>query len=116
MKNDEFKKLIAFKIKDKVDYVSNTIVTKHILNQKTGNIMALAIDYGKVYIPKVTPFATFIQIIEGEAEVVINEQSTYLQNGDCMIIPGHTPNTIEANQRFKMLSFILKSGYDELEI
>lgn len=116
MADHEFKKLIAFRIKDKLDYVSNTIVTKHILNEKTGNIMALAIDYGKVYLPKATPFSTFIQIIEGEAEVVINEQSTYLQNGDCIIIPGHTIHTIEANRRFKMLSIILKSGYDELEV
>ncbi|RAV30960.1 cupin domain-containing protein [Sinomicrobium soli] len=113
MENPEFKKSIAFRIKDKLNYISNTIVTKYILNEKTGNIMAMAIDYGKVYIPKTTPFSTFVQVIEGEAEVVINEQSTYLQNGDCMIIPGSTPHTIEANRRFKMLSVILKSGYDE---
>jgi len=49
MKNYEFEILKAFNISDKLEYVSNTIIVKHILNEKTGNIMALALDYGKVY-------------------------------------------------------------------
>ncbi|HZW63429.1 MAG TPA: cupin [Flavobacteriaceae bacterium] len=115
MENYEFERLIAFNIKDKLKYVSNTVVIKHILNEKTGNIMALALDYGKVYKPKATAFSTFIKVIEGKAEIVVDNVSTYLQNNDSMIIPGHTIYTIEANQRFKMLSIILKSGYDDLE-
>ncbi|MCB0425890.1 MAG: cupin [Flavobacteriaceae bacterium] len=115
MENYEFEKLIAFNIKEKLKYVSNTVVIKHILNEKTGNIMALAVDYGKVFKPGPTPFSTFIKVIEGKAEVVIDDISTYLLNGYSMIIPGHTSYTIEANQRFKMLSIILKTGYDSLE-
>ena len=114
MENYEFERLIAFNIKDKLTYVSNAVVIKHILNEKTGNIMALAVDYGKVFKPESTPFSTFIKVIEGKAEVVIDDISTYLLSGYSMIIPGHTSYTIEANQRFKMLSIILKSGYDSL--
>ncbi|WP_408024704.1 cupin domain-containing protein [Tenacibaculum sediminilitoris] len=109
MKNNEFKKLISYNIKDKLDYVSNTVVIKHIPYEETNDIMVLALDYGKVYKPKPTPFSTFIQVIEGKAEVLVDDVFTNLQNGDSMIIPGNTVSTIEAHQRFKMLSIILKN-------
>lgn len=116
MENFEFEKLKSFNIKDKLVYASNAIVIKHILNKKTGNIMALAVDYGKVFKPKYSPFSTFINVIDGKAEVVIEDISTYMLKGYSMIIPGHTHYTIEANQRFKMLLIILKSGYEDLEL
>lgn len=116
MENNEFEKLIAFNIKDKLSYVSNAVVKKTILYEKTGDILALALDYGKTYRPQLTPYSTFIKVIEGKAEVVINDQSAFLQYEESMIIPGHTNYTIEANQRFKMLLIILKSGYDDLEV
>lgn len=116
MENYEFEKLVAFNIKDKLVYVSNTIVIKHVLNEKTGNIMALAVDYGKVFKPKLSPFSTFVNVLEGKAELVVDNISTYMLKGYSMIIPGHTNYTIEANQRFKMLLIILKSGYEDLEL
>ena len=116
MENNEFEKLIAFNIKDKLKYVSNSVEIKTIVYEKTGNIMALALDYGKTYKPQITPYSTFIKIIEGKAEVVIDDQSAYLQHEESIIIPGHTNYTIEANQRFKMLLIILKSGYDNVEL
>ena len=115
MENYEFEKLVAFNINDVLEYVSNTIVIKHILKEKTGNIMALALDYGKVYNPRPSPFSTFVTILEGKAEIVVDNVSSYLQNDDSMIIPGHVNYTIEANEKFKMLSIILKSGYEDLE-
>lgn len=115
MEHCEFENLIAISIKDALDYSSNSVAIKHILNKKTGNIMALALDHGSVYEPKVTPFSTFIHVIDGIAEVECNHVNIYMQHNDSMIIPGHTAYTLKANQQFKMLSIILKSGYDALE-
>ena len=115
MEHYEFESLTPFNIKETLAYVSNSIVIKHILNAPTGNIMVLALDYGKVYEPKGTPFSTFIKVLEGKAEVVIDNVSTYFQNGDCMIVPGHVAYTIEANERFKMLTIVLKSSSGALE-
>lgn len=113
MENCEFEKLIAFNIKDKLNYVSNSIQIMNILYEKTGNIIALALDYGKTYRPPDTPYSTFIKVIDGKAKVVIEGQSAYLQYEESMIIPGYTKYIVEANKRFKMLLIILKSGYDD---
>ncbi len=61
---------------------------------------------------KISPFDTFIQVIEGRAEVVIDDKSNLLETGSSIIIPAHTRNTIKANERFKMISTVIKSGYE----
>jgi quercetin dioxygenase-like cupin family protein len=61
---------------------------------------------------KISPFDNFIQIIEGSAEIVIDGTPNVLQTGSAIIIPAHSSNYIKANERFKMISTIIKSGYE----
>ncbi len=95
-----------------IQYVPNSVVSKTIIRKITGNISLVAIDTGETLAEKISPFDTFIQIIEGTAEVVIDDQPNILQTGQGIIIPAHTSNTINANGRFKMISTIIKSGYE----
>ncbi len=69
-------------------------------------------DAGETLAEKISPFDTFIQIIEGTAEVVIDDQPNILQTGQGIIIPAHTSNMMRANGRFKMISTVIKSGYE----
>ena len=52
-------------------------------------------------------------MIDGKAEIVIDGVSNLLDTGQSIIIPAHSRNTIKANIRFKMLSTIIKSGYED---
>jgi quercetin dioxygenase-like cupin family protein len=61
-----------------------------------------------------SPFDTFIQVIDGKAEIIIHGKSNMLNTGQSIIIPAHASNSIKANVRFKMLSTIIKSGYEEV--
>ena len=74
---------------------------------------AVPFDSGEVLSVKVSPFDTFIQVIDGKAEIVIDGVSNLLNTGQSIIIPEHSNNTIKANVRFKMLSTIIKSGYED---
>ena len=96
-----------------IEYVPNSVVTKTIIRKTTGNISVIAIDTGEVLAEKISPFDTFIQIIEGRAEVVIDGKSKMVQIGQAIIIPAHTSNSVRANEKFKMISTIIKSGYEE---
>jgi len=95
-----------------IEYVPNSVVTKTIIKKTTGNISIVAIDTGEALTEKTSPFDTFIQIIEGKAEVIIDSKSHMLGTGKAIIIPAHTSNIVKANERFKMLSTIIKSGYE----
>jgi quercetin dioxygenase-like cupin family protein len=112
MENIDIEKSKAFIIVEIIEYVPNSVVTKTIIKKSTGNVSAEAFDTGEGLSEKISPFDTFAQIIDGKAEIVIDGKSHFLNTGESIIIPAHTPNIINANERFKMISTIIKSGYE----
>jgi quercetin dioxygenase-like cupin family protein len=95
-----------------IEYMANSVVIKTIIKKSTGNISIMSFDSGEGLTEKTSPFDTFIQIIEGKADVVIDKVSHLLQSGMGITIPAHSPNYIKPNGRFKMISTIIKSGYE----
>lgn len=95
-----------------IEYVTNSVVIKTILKKSTGNISVLSIDSGEGLTEKISPFDTFVQIIEGSAELIIDGTSILLETGQSIIIPAHKPNLVKANGRFKMILTVIKSGYE----
>jgi len=95
-----------------IEYVPNSVVIKTIIKKSTGNISVMSFDSGEGLTEKTSPFDTFAQIIEGKAEIVIDKIPHVLGSGQGIIIPAHSPNLIKPNGRFKMISTIIKSGYD----
>ncbi len=112
MQTKEIEKSKSHILIEIIEYVPNSVVSKTIIRKITGNISVVAIDTGEALAGKISPFDTFIQIIEGRAEVIIADQSNLLQTGQGIIIPAHTSNVVRANGRFKMISTVIKSGYE----
>jgi hypothetical protein len=54
-----------------IEYIPNTVVTKSIIKKTTGNISVVSFDTGEALAEKIIPFDTFVQIIDGQAEIVI---------------------------------------------
>ena len=106
---DKSKALIIVEI---IEYMSNSIVSKTIIHKTTGNISVVAVDKGEGLFEKISPFDSFIQIIDGNAEIIIDGKVNSLKTGESIIIPAHTSNTVTANERFKMISTVIKSGYE----
>jgi len=96
-----------------VKYLPQSVVTKTILKKITGNISAMSVATGETVAEKISPFSNFIQIIDGAAEIIIDKKTHQLKLGDGIIIPAHASHSIKANQQFKMISTIIKSGYED---
>jgi quercetin dioxygenase-like cupin family protein len=95
-----------------IEYVPNSVVSKTIIRKTTGNVSIVAIDTGENLAEKISPFDTFVQIIEGDAEIMIDDKLNFLETGEGIVIPAHTSHAVKANERFKMISTTIKSGYD----
>jgi quercetin dioxygenase-like cupin family protein len=113
MKNPEVAKSTVFNIANVIGYILNSVVIKTIIKRATGNISAFSFDSGEALSEKIHPFDTYIQIIDGKAEIVIDGKSNAVETGQSIIIPAHSRNVIKANVRFKMLSTTIKSGYED---
>lgn len=114
--NQELEKAKIHIIDEVIEYIPNSLVIKTIIKKNTGNISAVSFDSGEVLSEKTSPFDTFIQIIDGEAIVKIDSEMHKLGVGESIVIPAHTRNIIEAKVRFKMISTVIKSGYEDLSL
>ena len=112
LENQEMEKAKSHIIVEIIEYVSNSVVSKTIIKKSTGNISVMSFDNGEGLTEKTSPFETFAQIIEGKADIVIDNKSHVLETGMGIIIPAHTLNFIKPNGRFKMILTIIKSGYE----
>ena len=97
-----------------IEYIPNAVVSKTIIKKTTGNITATSFDIGEELGDKISPFDTYVQIIDGTAEVVINNKELQLLLGEGIIIPAHAKHSFNANEQFKMLTTVIKSGYEDL--
>lgn len=113
MRNDELKKSKTYKLVDILEYLPDSVLIHPIFRKNTGNISVVSYDAGVTMVEKKSPFDAFIQVIEGAAEIIIDDQPHLLETGQAIIIPAHSTNTIIAKVRFKMLSTIIKSGYED---
>jgi len=96
-----------------LEYAPRAVVTKTILKKTTGNVSVSSFDSGEELAEKILPFDIYIQIIDGTAIVGINDKSYKLRLGEGIIIPAHTLYRFNANEQFKMVSTIIKSGYED---
>jgi quercetin dioxygenase-like cupin family protein len=111
--NSELEKKKTHIILELIEYIPNSIVSKTIIKKTTGNITISSFDAGEELAEKTSPFDIFIQIVDGAAELRINDKPYKLRLGEGIIIPAHTTHFFNANVQFKMISTIIKSGYEE---
>ncbi len=95
-----------------IEYVPNAVVSKTIIKKTTGNITAISFDAGEELSEKFHPFDTYIQIIDGAAEINVDRKVFNLVLGQGMIIPANAKHIFSAREQFKMIATTIKSGYE----
>lgn len=108
----EVEKSVGLIIVEIIEYIPNSVVIKSIIKKTTGNISAMSFDSGEGLTEKISPYDTFVQIIDGNAEIIIDGNSNLLKTGQSIVIPAHAPHVVKANERFKMILTTIKSGYE----
>ena len=98
----------ALKISDMVDYQEGSIVSRAIVDKKTGTVTLIAFDEGKGLSEHTTPFDALVQIIDGEAEIMISGKTLHLKEGEKTIMPAQEPHAVKALERLKMLLTMIR--------
>lgn len=111
--NAELEKAKIHIIVEIIEYMANAVVSRTIIKKTTGNVTVSSFDAGEELDEKTSAFDTYIQIIDGVAEITINGEKYKLKLGEGIIIPAHSKHQFNANEQFKMISTVIKSGYEE---
>jgi quercetin dioxygenase-like cupin family protein len=93
---------------DKVDYSTEGIVSKRVIQKDKGNVTLFAFDKGQKLSEHSAPFDAMVQVLEGKAEILINRVSFILAVGQAIIMPANIPHAVNAAEKFKMLLTMIK--------
>ncbi len=93
---------------EKVDYSSEGIVSKRVIQKETGNVTLFAFDKGQKLSEHSAPFDAMVQVLEGKVEILINRQPYQLTAGQSIIMPANIPHAVNAIEKFKMLLTMIK--------
>lgn len=98
----------ALTLKEHVQYADDSIVSKTIIKKNTGTITLFAFDKGQKLSEHTTPFDALVQIVDGEAELIIGSETVLVSEDQIAIMPADVPHAINANKRFKMLLTMIR--------
>ena len=98
----------VFRFSESVEYSSDGIISKRVLDKPVGTVTLFSFDKGQRLSTHSAPFDAMVQVIEGSAEIVINEVKYELTSGDTIIMPAGIPHAVNAFERFKMVLTMIK--------
>jgi mannose-6-phosphate isomerase-like protein (cupin superfamily) len=114
-KNNDIEKGKPFVLVDAIQYVPDSVITKVIELKVTGTVKVIAFAAGTT-VPATSAFDTFILVLDGSGEITIQDHSTTVTVGQAIIVPAHSRSSILAKVPLKIMSTIIKSGYEDVTI
>jgi quercetin dioxygenase-like cupin family protein len=99
----------AVKLADLADYHEGSIVSRTIIDKKTGTITFFAFDEEQGLSEHAAPYDALVYILDGEAEVVISGKTNHLREGEMILIPANKPHALKATRRCKMMLIMIKA-------
>ena len=97
------------RLTDLADYQTGSIISRTIVDKKTGTVTFFAFDKGQGLSEHTAPFDAMVYIIDGEAEITISGKPFYLKQGEMIIMPANEPHALKAVKKFKMMLTMIRS-------
>ena len=94
---------------DMINYQKDSVVSKTILEKKTGTVTLFAFDQGQGLSEHTAPFDALVQVLDGEVEIKISGEPNHLQQGDMIIMPANKSHALAAIKKFKMLLTMIRA-------
>jgi len=99
----------AVSLIDLIDYQEGSVVSRTIIDRKTGTVTLFAFDEGQGLSEHTAPYDALVYLLDGEATVVISGKPIRLKKGEMTIMPATEPHALKAVTRFKMILTMIRS-------
>ena len=108
MTTEQFPRSEILAIDKEVKYSENSIVSRQVIKEATGNVSLFAFDKGQELSEHTAPFDALVQVLEGNVEISIAGKKYPLEQGSSIIMPADIPHAVKAVERFKMLLTMIR--------
>lgn len=109
MENNEFEAGKVFNFTGIIDYADGAVVSRTIIKKPTGTVTVFAFDKGEGLSEHTAPFNALVNVLDGQADIIINGESHLLDAGQSVIMPANIPHAVKAVEKFKMVLVMIKS-------
>ena len=92
-----------------IDYQEGSVVSRTLIDKKTGTVTLFAFDENQGLSEHTAPFDAMVYVLDGEVEVTISGKPFTLKQGEMTIMPANEPHALAAKTKFKMLLTMIKS-------
>ena len=93
----------AVRLVDLADYQEGSVVSRTIIDKKSGTVTFFAFDEGQGLSEHTAPFDALVYLLDGEAEIAISGKPLRLKEGEMVIMPANKPHALRALKKFKMI-------------
>ena len=94
---------------DLVAYQKGSVVSRTVIDKKTGTVTLFSFDEGQGLSEHTAPFDALVYLLDGEAEISISGKPFHFREGEMIIMPANEPHALKAVRRFKMLLVMIRS-------
>lgn len=92
-----------------VDYQEGSIVSRTIVERKTGTVTLFAFGAGQGLSEHTAPYDALVHVLDGSARVTIGGDAQTVSAGQILIMPAHVAHAVHADEAFKMLLVMIRS-------
>jgi len=92
-----------------IEYQQGAVVSRTVINKKTGTVTLFAFDKGQGLSEHTAPFDALVQLLDGRGEVTISGRPLDLKSGQMVIMPAGAPHALKATEKFKMMLVMIRS-------
>jgi len=96
-------------LKRLVEYQAGSVVSRTLINKKTGTVTLFAFDKGESLSEHTAPYDALVYIIDGNAEITVSGNTFDLKEGEMVIMPAGEPHALKAITQYKMMLVMIKS-------
>jgi quercetin dioxygenase-like cupin family protein len=90
------------------EYQKDSIVSRTVIDKKTGTVTFFAFDEGQGLSEHTAPFDALVYLLDGEAEISISGKAFHLKEGEMIIMPANQPHALKAIKKFKMILTMIR--------
>jgi quercetin dioxygenase-like cupin family protein len=111
MPRDDAQSLVgkALDLAGQVAYQEGSIVSRTVIDKKSGTVTLFAFAQGQGLSEHTAPFDALVYVLDGEAEVSISGTWHDVKAGEMLIMPAGQPHALRAQKPFKMLLVMIRS-------
>lgn len=99
----------AYALGEMTPYQDGAVVSRTLLQHETGTLTVFSFDAGQALSEHTVPFHAFVQVLDGEAEIIIGGNPVTVCAGEIVLMPGGISHEVKAIKRFKMLLTLFRS-------